>query len=312
MASALAPGFYTVTVENQMEQCASAVKVIEVLPAPEEWADAEVLSLTCLNENSASLEVSLEDHYMWDILVNGSDGALIQQVAGFQGDTVLTDLPADNFEVIVISQCGTQYELYDLDTKSPQSVEANFSSELEAINLANSGNATFYNNSLNGVNFTWDFGDGTIDSTNVDGQHLYTEIGLYEVTLHASNSHCSGIFTDIVAVIWNEMDTEDDNSTGVFTLDPDKVTDMEIADLDSKVEIYFGQQNIIVKSQVMVQETVLFQIFNSAGQLVHTEERDEMSSSPIELQIGHLAQGVFYLNILTGDIVLKSEKFLKN
>lgn len=312
MISALTPGFYTVTVENEMEQCASATKVIEVLAAPEEWADAEVLSLTCTNENTATMEISMAEHYMWDILVNGSNGELVQQIAGFQGDTVLTGLPGDNFEIIVISQCGTQHDLYDLDTRSPQSVEANFSSDTEAINLANSGTAVFYNNTVNGLEFVWNFGDGTIDSTNVDGQHLYTGIGLYEVTLFASNSYCSGSYTDIVAVIWNEMDDGNDNTTEIYTLDPDKITDMELVDLDTKMDINYGPQNIIVRSQIIVEQSVVFQIFNSVGQLIHTEQRDAMDTSPIELQIGHLAQGVFYLNILTGDIILKSEKFLKN
>jgi len=312
MISALEPGFYTVTVENQMEQCASATKVIEVLAAPEEWGDAEVLSLTCSSESTASLEVSLANHYMWDIFLNNSNGELVEQIAGFEGDTVLTGLAADNFEVVVISQCGTQHNLYDLDTKSLQSVEANFSSDPGAINLANSGAATFYNNTINGLEFVWDFGEGTVDSTNVDGQHIYTDIGLYEVTLHASNQYCSGTYTDIVAVIWNEIDDGDASTTEAYSLDPDKVTDLELVNLNSKMEINYGPQQIIVKSMIIVEDDVVFQIFNSAGQLVHTEQRDEMSTSPIELQIGHLAQGVFYLNILTGDIILKSEKFLKN
>lgn len=312
MISALQPGFYTVTVENQMEQCASATKVVEVLSAPEEWADAEVLSLTCTNENTASLEISLASHYMWDIFLNDSNGELIEQIAGFEGDTVLTGLAADNYEVIVISQCGTQHNLYDLDTKSLQSVEANFSSDTETVNLANSGAANFYNNTVNGLEFIWDFGDGTIDSTNIDGQHIYTDIGLYEVNLHASNAYCFGSFTAIVAVVWNEIDDGDDSITEVYSLDPDKITNLELVDLDSKIEINFDPQQIIIKSQIIITENVVFQIFNTAGQLVHTEQRDEMDTSPIELQIGHLAQGVFYLNILTGDIVLKSKKFLKN
>lgn len=311
MMSALEPGFYTVVVENTMEQCASATKVVEIMPAPEEWADAEVLTLTCINENEASLEVSLEDHYMWDIILNGSNGELVQQIAGFQGDTVLTDLPGDDFEVVVISQCGTQYELYDLDTRSPQSVIPHFTTEGETVNLAETSTATFLNNTINGVEFVWDYGDGTIDSTNIDGQHIYSQIGLYEVTLTASNSYCSDAFTSIVAVVWNEMDNETD-APDVVSLDPDKVTSADMVDLDTKMNITYGSQNIIVKSEIYVEEQVVFQIFNGAGQLVHTEAREELTASPIELQIGHLAQGVFYLNILSGDIVLKSEKFLKN
>lgn len=48
-------------------------------------------------------------------------------------------------------------------------------------------NAVFINNSLGGLNFTWDFGDGTT-STEDNPTHLYTQVGTYKVTLTAYDS----------------------------------------------------------------------------------------------------------------------------
>jgi gliding motility-associated-like protein len=48
-------------------------------------------------------------------------------------------------------------------------------------------NAVFVNNSLGGLNFSWDFGDGT-SSTNDNPTHLYTQTGTYRVRLTAYDS----------------------------------------------------------------------------------------------------------------------------
>ena len=49
--------------------------------------------------------------------------------------------------------------------------------------------------------FYWDFGDGTIDSTNFADPHIYTSWGDYNVTLHVeSNSGCSSEITHLVVI----------------------------------------------------------------------------------------------------------------
>lgn len=54
-------------------------------------------------------------------------------------------------------------------------------------------NAVFENNSLGGINFSWDFGDGTT-STDENPTHLYTKIGSYTVKLTAfDSSSCNKI-----------------------------------------------------------------------------------------------------------------------
>ena len=47
----------------------------------------------------------------------------------------------------------------------------------------------FLNTSVNGINFTWDFGDGG-NSTDVHPQHTYTSNGVYNVTLIADGGTC--------------------------------------------------------------------------------------------------------------------------
>lgn len=59
---------------------------------------------------------------------------------------------------------------------------------------------TFTNLSTNAVSYAWDFGDGGT-STDVNGKHIFTELGTYEVCLTATNSNgCTDIYCrDVIA-----------------------------------------------------------------------------------------------------------------
>ncbi|MDQ2721073.1 MAG: PKD domain-containing protein [Bacteroidota bacterium] len=77
-------------------------------------------------------------------------------------------------------------------------------------------NAVFANNSLGGLNFSWDFGDGT-SSSEVTPTHLYNNVGTYIVKLRAYDStSCNKIdsasFTIVVSPI----------PTAAFTYNPIK------------------------------------------------------------------------------------------
>lgn len=61
-------------------------------------------------------------------------------------------------------------------------------------------NAAFLNNSLGGINFLWNFGDGTT-STDENPTHLYTKVGTYTVRLTAYDSSSCNQLDDSVFTI---------------------------------------------------------------------------------------------------------------
>ena len=75
-------------------------------------------------------------------------------------------------------------------------------------------NAVFNNNSLGGLNFAWNFGDGT---TSIDDSptHLYTQVGTYKVTLTAYDSTACNTIDDTTFTI-----TVSPNPTASFTYSP--------------------------------------------------------------------------------------------
>jgi len=291
------------------------VNVVTIAPAPDEWGAAEVTTLTCTNNDAASIEINAETSYSWTVSVFDQNDNLVQSIDQLSGDSTITNLPAGEFYVEMTSSCGNQVSINNLDTKSPHSVEAEFYTSTEPINLYQGGSAEFINNSNNALDFKWDYGNGTTDSTNIDGLCIYTEIGLYEVKLIASNEFCSDQFTNIVAVVWGENESD----TSQLTFSEASTANTERGDVrgdgeikNDKIHISYDKDIVIIQSDEAIQSQVVFKIFNVAGQLVQEEIRNQMDNSPIELNTAQLPQGVFYLNIVSGDQLLKTEKFMKN
>jgi PKD repeat protein len=314
----LEAGFYEVVVENTSAQCNTATNVIEIVPAPQELINSEVLTLTCTGEFDGSLEVDLEETYKWNVSIFNSNNSVVSQFNEQQSDTTVVNLAADTYHILAQSSCGTMLEISDLEVINPQSVEAEFIVYQDVLNIAAGEMLLAPNTSSNAVEFIWNFGNGVTDSTAVDGQQIYMVAGVYEVTLTAMNPSCSDTFSHTFTVI-NETDETDTDegeengaSNGFSTLTTADVGAGKPTDADQKLNINYSSHQITVKSLIDIQETVIFQIFNSAGQLVHEEVKDQLTTSPTDLQIGHLAQGVFYLNISAGDQLIQSEKFLKN
>ena len=59
----------------------------------------------------------------------------------------------------------------------------------------------FNNGSLNATHYSWDFGDGVGSSSLANPQYIYTQAGLYTVTLQASNPAAADSFSLQVQVI---------------------------------------------------------------------------------------------------------------
>lgn len=306
----LAPGFYEVIVENTSTQCQTATKVIEIGDAIDEHLEALVEQQACLGTEEGIIEIDLDDDYTWNLTLLDDDGELVATIDDQQGDTTFTVLPPGVYQIVGISSCGNSLSANDLDVVDPQSVVAGFESDSDTLNLYEGGTLTLYNSSSNALNFVWDFGEGTVDSLNIDGQHLYAEVGIYPVSLTAYNISCTDTKTKniIVVDLTPEEEEEIDNNSNSLT---NQVAGIDLVEWDSKVDVKQGPLNLTVKSDTDIKQEVIFRIYNSAGQLV-VEEKREYFDSAINLPIGNLAQGAFHLTIITQGVQIKSEKFIKN
>ncbi|NNE55187.1 MAG: PKD domain-containing protein, partial [Flavobacteriales bacterium] len=256
----LEPGVYDLTVTNGNEKCPSASNVVIINPAAEQWAEAEVMVETCSNEALGELKIKTEESYSWTVNIYDDKDQLLETMVEISGDTIIEGVPAGAFYMEMLSSCGNEVIVEDIQTTHPQSVEANFEVPTTPVDLSAGGSATFVNISENADAFVWEFNNGVVDSTNIDGQHIFTTAGMHEVTLKASNEFCADSYTKVIAVIVGNDETVDIEED-LSSLDPDKVTDINKYELDEKMAITFGQTNITIKSDVVISQEVKFQIF---------------------------------------------------
>src|SRR5690606_3536949 len=83
---------------------------------------------------------------------------------------------ADAWYAVGVGEIYTPVAVANFGSSSTSSCEAPF-------------NVSFQNQSLNGVSYTWNFGDGTT-SSDINPVHSYSEYGLFTVSLTVNGGVC--------------------------------------------------------------------------------------------------------------------------
>lgn len=217
------PGTYTYSITNITEgsanQCtndeiSSAIVTINPLPNVEAGEDQIICDIDPANPTVVTLSGSGAVSYTWD---NGvTDGVPFNPPYG----------------------SVTTYTVTGTDANGCQNTDV-VTVESQILPVANGtadpiyGNAplpvNFTNTSTNASNYFWDFGDGNSESTTglVGVSNTYTEPGIYEVVLTASNGICETYWTIEIEVIPPMIVTP----PNVFTPDGDQINDFYWVDV---------------------------------------------------------------------------------
>ena len=132
---------------------------------------------------------------------------------------------------------------------------------------------SFTNRSTNAVNYTWNFGDGSIVSTQENPRHTYQNAGIYTVTLRAANAdNC--IPADTVAI---------EVKVGASFAVPNIITPNNDGKNDA-----FVIQNLLPGTQL--------KLYNRWGQLVY-----ESSNYKNDWQAEQVTKGVYYYSVRNPD-----------
>jgi PKD repeat protein len=145
----------------------------------------------------------------------------------------------------------------------------------------------FENISTNATSFYWDFGDNT-NSIEVNPIHTYQESGIYQVALSAGNDYC-GEYTiyKSISVITSSNDLPF-SETGI-QLYPNPAQNVLTLDYSEEKE----------------QECTI-NIINSSGQVVMSLD-NKIMNGPVEINIGHLQEGLYIFELISDDIILNQK-----
>jgi len=194
----LAPGNYSIEI-GPNDYCETlTVDVVVESPPPINFL-SNFEHVGCGEENSGSIEVEVTGGippytYDWS---QGSSGNMLFNLAGGVYDLILTD---DN-------GCELNYS-FEIEEAADVVADFDFSASTVALN---NGQAVveFSNTSSGANNFSWNFGDGTTMNNINNPIHIFTEPGIYIVSLQANNDECSNQYQVIITV---------EESTGISEL----------------------------------------------------------------------------------------------
>ncbi len=155
------------------------------------------------------------------------------------------------------------------------------------------GLVQFTNNSTNFFATQWNFGDGTAFSNSTNPSHLYTENGVYQVSLTVYNDCGSNTVTFNVEVL----------QTGIKALNNDQ--SLSIAPNPTKDQILVDFNDASTKS-------LNINMVNLAGQVIYSESINNFNGKfKQNISLGNFASGVYFIQMVTDSKVI-TRKVIKD
>jgi hypothetical protein len=233
-------------------------------------------------QNDGSIIINSSSATSWTYNVTNSNGLSIASNESFTGTTQINNLTGGNYFVMLTNDFGTVLQ-QTVSIPSGMPVSAAISSS-ETTAEVSSTPIHFHANVSGAVDYTWDFGDGTIVTGTTDPSHVYTEPGVYTVTFIASNSNCMEVKTLQINV--------KANTTGI--VDVNKQT----------FNIYPNPAKSIAMIQLNMPERELsmsLNILDAAGKVIMSRTYEGVDKkTTIEVDIADLPAGVYQM-LLNGN-----------
>jgi|GEM_PF-2475529 len=144
----------------------------------------------------------------------------------------------------------------------------------------------FTNKSTNATSWTWDFGDGT-NSNQKELSHTYYSIGVYTVTLIASNAYCDNTKEINNYIIVNSpTDVSSSEKSNLIRIYPNPTSG--VLKIESSIEIYY------------------LEIYDMVGQLVY-----ESKLKP-EINISKFNAGIYFIKLYIKNDMIHTKKIMLN
>lgn len=291
----LTPGFYQLQVSNQSSVCATATTTFEIEQAPEPAIELAEQVANCNEPQSGSISLDIGEDYVWEITLQNQEGESLIHYEEVGEDFVIDSLDAGVYRVLAGNSCDEFFETHQLSLRDDNAPVAQFTAENDTVSLLDGGLVSLNNLSINADSYLWEFGDGQVDSLSTHPAHIYSDAGDYSVKLRAANETCEDEISRSICVV-DHILTANDNVS-------------DLAEQDFYVDYASGI--VSISAEVAVDRKVLVEVVNSAGQRIYSESVPALGSSPTNLAVGQLAQGMFWVNLISGNKRIHTQKILE-
>lgn len=187
------------------------------------------------------------------------------------------DVAAGTYTVLITDANGCTFAPQEYVVGAGEGPDAGISVENTVVQVGDE--ILFAPNTYEGVNNTWDFGDGNTSDA-LEATHTYEVPGTYTVTLTVDNGDCISTATLEVAV---------ETTTGITT------------EVGRNLNAWVSGDVIVVDHDFGGQDAVVIRVFNSGGQLA-MEQKVSQAPARITLPANELATGVWLVRVSSGAV----------
>jgi len=228
--------------------------------------DTYTEATSCFAEGDGQVIAELNPNQTFDLVWLDEANQTVRQSFDVQGFDTLNNAFAGDYRIQIVKgngDCGFMEEVASVF--EPVEVVPSFSiSNIEPNVWANEV-VEFTNTSKGASSFEWNFGDGTLNSTDVNPSHSYTTEGAYTVELKASNgnSNCDMTWKQVVNAVKQApagVKEESSNEISVIHIGEKDhiILNRPTGDYEVFVTNLIGQE--VIRSDWNIEETKSFEL----------------------------------------------------
>src|ERR1035437_1006333 len=234
-------------------------------------------NVTCNGLANGALTVTKPGNTNWEYQLMDNADSIIQSGSTIYDSITITGLNVGNYFIATNSDYPTP-DTTSFTIIQPATIIAYFEVDTIGIMIVPNMSIQFENYSSGASLFTWDFGDGSPQSTQLSPTHQYTAAGIFTVTLTAANLNCDVIYSNTIYVHPNL-------TTSVGSVSNDQNT----------VSVIQQNEMLVINSQTLTPAQMIITIYNTLGQNVYSFSRENTTN--VSESVSLPATGTYFVSV---------------
>ncbi|OFY84957.1 MAG: hypothetical protein A3F72_18415 [Bacteroidetes bacterium RIFCSPLOWO2_12_FULL_35_15] len=241
-------------------------------------------NVTCYGMANGALTVIKSGNSDWDYQLKDNSGVVIQSGNNISETATINGLHVGTYFIETTSSF-TSPDTNSFVIIQPNVIIADFEIDSAGVMITPFIPILFQNYSSGASSYTWDFGDGSVQSTQQSPIHEYSAAGIYTVTLIAATLNCDVSYSNIITV-------QPFVTTAVAPVSQEQNT----------VIVFQEEEMLIINSQTPVPSQMTISIFNTLGQNVYSYSQG--STMNVSQSVKLPATGAYFVNVYANDTII--------
>jgi PKD repeat protein len=213
--------------------------------------------------------------------LKNANNEVVATAAPFVGEHEFVNLVSGNYSLEMTYTDGGAVTRTTAVENNGMTTPASFIASATSVSIADAI-IEFQGNAQGATEYSWDFGDGTIVTGDLNPVHAYNALGVYTVTFTAMNNGCGSSATTTITVGADLTGTNNVATTSGFSIFPNPAAN--VANLMLNLD--------------RSESSVVVSINDAAGRLVSTKEvNDVRSGAVVGLDVETLSNGVYQVTV---------------